>query len=196
MAPALRRNLASAAVGATVTGDGVNLARIVDETEATNWASLTGVADKQVTVDLAGDAPAMVSSVNVSAMLRPAIVGDADPGAQNRFTALRSFAILACNAAVADCSQDASYAQVFVSPTDAFPAGAFRPTAPQLILRSFAIPATLATHLRLRVLTSQCTGNPLYAGEQDADPSAATDCATASPLAPVVRIAEFQAFAS
>jgi hypothetical protein len=190
------RNLAATAAGAVVTGDGVNLARIADDTEATDWASLTGVAGKQVTVDLAGDAPALVSSVNVSALLRPAIAGDPDPGGQNRFTALRSFAILACNAAVADCSQNSSYAQVFVSPADALPAAEFRPVASQLNLRSFAIPPTLATHLRLQVLTSQCTGNPMYAGEQDADPRAATDCATNSPFAQVVRVAEFQAFAS
>ncbi len=43
--------------------------------------------------------PQMVNTINVSAMLRPAITGDADPVPQNRFTALRSFAILACNAA-------------------------------------------------------------------------------------------------
>ena len=44
------------------------------------------------------------------------------------------------------------------------------------------------------MLTSQCTGNPLYAGEQDNDPTAATDCAANSPFRTQVRIAEFQAF--
>ncbi|MFB9629103.1 hypothetical protein [Nonomuraea helvata] len=51
-----------------------------------------------------------------------------------------------------------------------------------------------ATHLMLRVVSTQCTGNPLYAGEQDQDPSPATDCATASPQREQVRAAEFQAF--
>jgi extracellular elastinolytic metalloproteinase len=55
-------------------------------------------------------------------------------------------------------------------------------------------PAVVATHLRLRVLASQCTGNPQYAGEQDDDPANVTDCTTASPFATQVRIAEFQAF--
>jgi hypothetical protein len=190
----LPRNLASTASGASVSGDGVNLDRIADDTEATDWASLTGVAGRQVTVDLAGNRPTLVSEVNVSAMLRPAIAGDVDPGGQNRFSALRSFAILACNAVVADCTQDAGYRTVFTSAPDAFPGGAFRPTAAQLTLRQFHLTPTVATHLRLQVLTSQCTGGPLYAGEQDADPAAATDCATASPAAPLVRIAEFQAF--
>lgn len=67
--------------------------------------------------------------------------------------------------------------------------------APDLNLRQFSIPPTLATVLRLRVLTSQCTGNPLYAGEQDSDPTAATDCAANSQFRTQVRIAEFQAFA-
>jgi hypothetical protein len=190
----LPRNLASGADGAVATGDGVNLDKLVDETEATDWASLDGVAGRQVTVDLVGDSPQLVKQVNVSALLRPAVAGDADPGPQNRFSALRSFAILACNAKVADCTQDSGYREAYRSPKDAFPGGAFRPVAPQLNLRTFTIHPTLATHLRLVVLSSQCTGNPRYAGEQDNDPTAATDCATASPFASQVRIAEFQVF--
>jgi hypothetical protein len=187
-------NLAASARGAAASGDGVNLARLIDETEATDWASLDGVAGKQVTVDLAGDKPELVKQVNVSALLRPAIAGDVDTGTQNRFTALRSFAILACDATRSDCTQDAGYAEVFRSADDAFPGGAFRPVAPQLNLRSFTIHPTLATHLRVRVLASQCTGNPQYAGEQDDDPRAATDCATASAFRSQVRIAEVQVF--
>ena len=190
----LPRNLASTAAGATVTGDGVNLDAIADDTEATDWASLDGVAGKQVTVDLAGTAPQRVTQVNVSALLRPSVDGDADPGPQNRFSALRSFQLLACNAKVADCSTDTGFTSVFTSPANAFPAQAFRPVAPDLNLRQFTIPPTLATALRLRVLTSQCTGNPLYAGEQDSDPTAATDCAANSQFRTQVRIAEFQAF--
>jgi extracellular elastinolytic metalloproteinase len=180
----LPSNLASSALGAVASGDGVNLGKLIDETEATDWASLDGVAGRQVTVDLAGDKPEMVKQVNVSALLRPAITGDVDSGPQNRFSALRSFAILACNAETSDCGQDASYTQVYRSPDDAFPGGAFRPFASQLNLRTFTIHPALATHLRIQVLTSQCTGNPQYAGEQDDDPRAATDCATASAFAP------------
>src|SRR5262249_42377722 len=190
----LPRNLASAASGATASGDGINLARINDDTETTDWASLNGVAGRTVTIHLAGDQPQTVASVNVSAMLRPAITGDPDPGGQNRFSALESFVIQACNATVADCTQDSGYSTVYTSAPDAFPGGAFRPVAPQLSLRSFPITPVQATHLRIVVVASQCTGNPLYAGEQDNDPRAATDCATASPAAQQVRIAEVQAF--
>jgi extracellular elastinolytic metalloproteinase len=191
----LPRNLASAASGAVASGDGVNLAKIVDETEATNWASRDGVAGKQVTIDLAGDHAVAVRKVNVSAMIRPEITGDADAGTQNIFSALRSFEILTCNAATgADCTQDASYRVVYGSPADAFPGAAFRPSSPHINLRSFDVQPSAATHLRIRVVASQCTGGPLYRGEQDDDPRAATDCATASPAANQVRIAEVQAF--
>jgi hypothetical protein len=192
-------NLASSASGAAVSGDGVNHASIADDTESTNWASLDGVTGKQVTVDLAGEQPRLVSRVQVSALLRPNVATGPDPGpvpgSQNRYTALRSFEVLTCNAASADCTTDAGYRPAYTSPADAFPAGAFRPKAPQLALRSFTIRPTVATHLRLRVVHSQCTGSPLYAGEQDNDPRSNTDCATASPNAQQVRTAEFQAFA-
>jgi hypothetical protein len=190
----LPENLASSARGATATGDGVNLDSLIDDTEATDWASLDGVAGKQVTVDLAGDKPELVKQVNVSALLRPAVAGNVDTGTQNRFSALHSFAVLACDATKSDCSDDASYQEVYRSPDNAFPGGRFRPVAPQLNLRSFTIHPTLATHLRLQVLSSQCTGNPLYAGEQDDDPRAATDCAANSQFRQQVRIAEFQVF--
>ena len=181
--------------GATATGDGVNVARLIDDDEATNWASLTGpVAGKGVVVDLAGERN-RVSRVQVSAMLRPAITGDPDPGGQNRFTALRQFRVLACNAVGnVDCTDADDYTPVFTSPADAFPSVAPRPRAPELILRSFDIPDVNATHLRFEVVTSQCTGGPDYAGEQDADPRAGTDCTTNSPQAGVVRAAEFQVF--
>ncbi|MCX5070433.1 M36 family metallopeptidase [Micromonospora lupini] len=190
----LSRNLASTASGATITGDGVNLDRVADDTEATNWASLDGVAGRQLTVDLPGDGPQSVKRVNVSAMLRPAITGDADTGSQNALSALRSFAVSACDATTTDCADPARWQRIYTSAGDAFPGGAYRAYSRDINLRTFAVPTTLATHLRLEVLASQCTGGPQYAGEQDADPATTTDCATASPARAQVRIAEFQAF--
>ena len=189
-------NLASGAAGATAARDGVNVTRLIDDDEATNWASLgSPVAGRQVTVDLAGGVQ-QVRRVQVSAMLRPPIVGDADPGVQSRFSALRQFRVLACQAKGAvDCSRAADFALVYTSPANAFPSIAPRPRAPELIIRSFDIPPTNATHLRFEVVTNQCTGAPDYAGEQDNDPRANTDCSTASPQANNVRAAEFQAFA-
>ena len=105
LAVTMPTNLASAAGGATATGDGVNIARLIDDDEATNWASVGApVAGKGVVVDLAGDGH-LVTRVQVSAMLRPEIVGDPDPGVQSRFSALRQFRVLACNAVgTVDCT--------------------------------------------------------------------------------------------
>ncbi len=139
-----------------VAGDGVNQALLVDDDEATDWAVLGAqavpVAGKGVTVDLAGDVQ-QVRRVQVSALLRPA--NPADPGgdtlAQNRFTALRQFRVLACTASAStDCTAAADFRTVWTSPADAFPATRPRPVAPSLTLRSFEIPQTTATHLRLR----------------------------------------------
>ncbi|PRX69545.1 fungalysin metallopeptidase (M36) [Nonomuraea fuscirosea] len=189
---ALTRNHASAANGAAATGDGVNQLRLIDDTEATNWASLTGApAGKSVVVDLAGDKPVKIRRVQVSALLRPNVGDPADPGAQNRFSSLRSFEVLACSA---NCADPASFRKVYTSRANAFDAGLPRPRGADMLIKSFDIRDTNATHLMLRALSTQCTGNPLYAGEQDADPNSATDCATASPQRDQVRAAEFQAF--
>ncbi|WP_240809948.1 M36 family metallopeptidase [Actinomadura sp. WMMA1423] len=194
----MSRNVAAGANGAAATGDGASQGALLDETEATNWQSVTApVAGRQVTVDLAGDRPVRVGRVQVSAMLRPSAAGDPEGagGTQNRFTALRAFRLLACDATKADCAQAASYRTAYTSPSDAFPADRPRPTAPDLIMRSFDLRDVTATHLRLEVVSSQCTGAPTYAGEQDNDPRSGTDCATASPSAGIVRTAELQAFA-
>ena len=193
--PTLRTNLASAAAGASATGDGINLARLIDDDEATQWAALGAPVEGQaVTVDLAGGQQS-VRRVQVSALLRQQIQTDPDSAAQSRFSALRQFAVYACNAEMgADCTDEAAYALAYTSPADAFPAIAPRPRAPQLIVRSFDVPRIQATHLRFQVVTNQCTGAPDYAGEQDADPRATSDCTTGSPQANNVRAAEFQAF--
>ena len=69
-----------------------------------------------------------------------------------------------------------------------------RPLAPSLTLRGFDVPDTQATHVRLVVLENQCTGTAAYRGEQDSDPSNATDCVDASTRENEVRAAELQVF--
>jgi len=195
-------NWASAAGGATATGDGTTPGAALDETEATNWSAdgraadgtLSGIAGKQITIDLAGSEARNITDVAVSAMIAPG---------QSRFAGLRSFELWACNAtAGADCSTDAGYTKVYTSAGDAFPGDAPRPDGPHLILRDFKVPKFKATHLRLRVLTNQCTGGPAYQGEQDLDPTATTECdinvsaSTAASSRRFVRTAEIQAFSS
>jgi extracellular elastinolytic metalloproteinase len=195
---AMRENFASAANGATASGDGTGLGALIDDTEATNWASLgSPVAGKQVTVRLDPSRTAVTfRRVQVSAMLRTRLPGNASDPSQSRFSALRQFEILACRArGTVDCTQAAQFTSVFTSPADAFPSGIPRPRAPELIMRSFAVPQTTATHVRLRVVTNQCTGTPVYAGDQDDDPANTTDCAAGSTQDDNVRAAELQVFA-
>ncbi|HEX6257543.1 MAG TPA: M36 family metallopeptidase [Euzebyales bacterium] len=196
----VRANLASSHLGATASGDGINADKLIDDTEATNWAALgEPVAGQQVTVRLDPSRPShVIRRVQVSAMLRPADSDDpgGDTGGQSRFSALRQFEVWACQAGpTVDCTQDQAFTKVFTSQADAFPAIAPRPRAPDLIIRSFAIPRTLASAVRLVVVTNQCTGTPDYQGEQDQDPSNPTDCSTASSQATNVRAAELQVFA-
>jgi len=156
------------------------------------------VAGRQVTVRLDPSQPVQnVRRIQVSAMLRTRLPNDpgGDTAAQNRFTALRQFQLLACRAeGGVDCTQDRDFKVVFTSAANAFPSVAPRPRAPDLIIRSFDIPRVRATHVRLRVLTNQCTGTPVYAGDQDDDPLNTTDCAAGSVQDDNVRAAELQVF--
>ncbi len=217
----MRRNLASVHNGATATGDGVNVEKLIDDTEATNWASLESagtasegrgegeqVRGRQVTVEL-GDQPVNVSEVQVSAALRPEMPDNADSDTQSRFSALRSFDILACDVTVNNntCTDDqAEFDIIYRSADDAFPGVRPRPVAPDLALRSFDVQDTDATHIRLRVRDNQCTGSPAYQGEAnpmqdpvfsnpDCDSEETTpDRAVLSPPKDQVRAAELQVF--
>ena len=180
---------------------------MIDDTKATNWdrtGAQPNVAGSTVTVDLTRGVQTF-DRVHVSAMLH---------AGQNRFTALRAFEIWACNAAVENCSNPArDFTKIYTSPDNAFPGFNPRPVAPELILREFRVPQTTATHVQIRVLTNQCTGNKAFQGEQDNDPLNGTDCREGSPgsgtvailgdlpqvLAPrdnEVHIAELQVFGS
>jgi extracellular elastinolytic metalloproteinase len=175
-------NWASKDRGAAATGDGVNFVNLIDDTEETQWerTGSTDVRGTQVTVDLAGTQARKINRVQVSGMLM----------GQNRFTAVRQFAVQACNASALNlgCTLPTGFSTVYTSPADAFPAGTPRPVSPELLIRSFDIPATNATHVRLVVLTNQCTGNPAYQDpgdpattDQDHDPTNDTDCRLGSP---------------
>ena len=131
------------------------------------------VAGSEVTVDLAGTQPRTINRVQVSAMLLPG---------QNRFSALRRFEILTCVASAlnAGCTLPTGFVSRYVSPADAFPGSTPRPVSPELLLRSFDIPSTQATHVRIRVLANQCTGKTDFQGEQDTDPLNNTDCRVTS----------------
>ncbi|HVD16079.1 MAG TPA: M36 family metallopeptidase [Actinomycetota bacterium] len=195
----LPANLASRTNGATISGDGVNLTSLIDDTEATNWASLgVAVQGRAVTVHLDPAKPShKVRRVQVSAHLRPPFTqNDPNDPAQSRFSALRQFQIQVCTVSTGvDCTQDSQFKVAFTSKADAFPAIRPRPRAPELIIRSFDLHSVQATYVRLVVLNNQCTGTPGYQGEQDADPRAVDDCDLGSPQGLNVRAAELQVFA-
>ena len=214
----LATNLASATSGATIAGSsagGVNTGKLIDDTEASNWAGVNpaGVSvdsvSPYVAVDLAGGR-STIRTVRVSAMLRPADDGnDADPNqpdgdSGSRFTALRKFAIEVCvQSATANCTSPlpagavgSPYRRIFTSADNAFAATLPRPLAPNLRFQTIDVPDTAATHVRLVVLENQCSGTPEYAGEQDADPLNDTDCKAASDRDESVRAAELEVFAS
>ena len=169
----LPRNLASTASGAVVTGDGVNLDKLGDDTEATNWASLDGVAGKQVTVDLAGDRAAAGEPGQRQRAAAPARspatstpgrrTGSARCGRSRSSPATRPSPTAPATPATAGCSP---------ARRTRSRAGRSGRSASQLNLRTFTLHADPGdAPAASRVLASQCTGNPRYAGEQDADPA-------------------------
>jgi extracellular elastinolytic metalloproteinase len=170
-------NVASSAKGATATGDGTNHGNLIDGTEATNWSSTpaTPVLGQQVVIALNGRQA--IQAANVSAMLIPG---------QNRFIALRQFQLWGCDAGrtqqnpTCDPAIKAGWKQFLASGPNAFPAVNPRPTAPDLILRTWDTQRTNATHVIFRVIANQCSGQPSYQGEQDADPQYSTDCRVTS----------------
>jgi extracellular elastinolytic metalloproteinase len=181
-------NRASIHKGAVALGTGSNVNNLFDDSEATNWTGNAPVNAQLVTVDLQGSVQ-NVKRVNVSAMLNPESGG--------RFRALRRFEIWTCNGNTATCANPLNYTRIFTSPANAFPGVRPRPTAPDLILRTFDVPDTNATHVQLRVVSSQCTAsNTGFRGDQDNDPSNDTDCVSGSAMDELVRAAELQVFTS
>jgi extracellular elastinolytic metalloproteinase len=200
-------NLAAKSAGGKVIGasaGSLNPGFLIDGTEATAWGHVdpegrnVDETRPSVAVDLAGGVH-RIRRVQVSAMLNPAPadpnevpLAQPDPDSGSRFTALRRFALEAC---VSSCSSaSATWKRFYTSPADAFPGLRPRPVAPNLTLRSFAVPVTPAAAVRLVTLENQCTGYAGYAGEQDADPTNATDCKTASDRGTTVHAAELQVY--
>jgi extracellular elastinolytic metalloproteinase len=166
-------NVVSSVWGATAGGDGAEHGALIDGTEGTNWDSTgtTDVAGRQVVIALGSSKSFRFA--NVSALLAPG---------QNRFTALRAFEILACNAGKdrrnpsCDPANNRGWDRVMSSGPNAFPGGNPRPTAPDMNLRTWDFGNSSGTHVIFRVATNQCTGQPSFQGEQDNDPQFSTDC--------------------
>jgi len=193
----LPTNWASVNKGASASGNGSNLNNLIDDTENSNWVqSGAPVAGSQVIVKLGGGART-VRQVQVSALMKPG---------ESRFSGVRQFEVATCTPSTLDPSCAANFTTIFTSPANAFPSGIPRPLAPDLLIRSFTVPATSATHVRFRVLSNQCTGAPAYNGVTTNDPANANaDCNQPGPLfalgqtspnadVTTVRAAEFEVF--
>jgi hypothetical protein len=185
-------NVASTSKGAVATGDGTNQIRLIDDTENTNWQSTVApVAGRQVTVALAG--AQTFDTARVSAYL---VSGN------NRWTAMRSFELYACTAGAdaanptCDGTIAAGWTRFLKSQDDAFPGASPRPVAPDMQLRTWDVPRTTATHVKLVVVANQCTGDPEFQGEQDNDTRATTDCRTNATGNSQVRAAELELLSS
>ncbi|MCW2777422.1 MAG: peptidase fungalysin, partial [Frankiales bacterium] len=186
-------NLASPVRGATVSAPGAVRAKdVIDEDEGTNLgfdgaAATTKVAGRSVVVDLAGAGASTVKAIAVSALGRPADANVATD-VQGRLIGLRAFDLQAST------DGGKTYRTVYTSPSDYFPVVAPRATAPTTNLRTVTLPkAVRADHLKLVVRTNQCTGQPAFQGDHDADPLNDADC-LASDNAYRVNITEFEAF--
>lgn len=177
----LPTNLASVSKGAAVVTSATAeesltpeaLATLIDDDEGTGVRIGDNglVEGAYAIVQLAGGAKS-VSRIHLSTS-----AGPTNPG---RFTGIRQFEVRTCNGACTNAATDFGNV-VFTSAEDAFPSVRIRPTQPTLRQREFEFPATTATHVMVRVLNTQCTGNPLYAGDQDNDPLVNADCATFQP---------------
>ena len=198
-------NLASRHKGAVAEdADGANNQDLIDDTESTNWAHLgsapVDTTTPSVTVNLAGNNPKLVASVNVSALLRPPDPdNEQDSASQNRFTALRKFRIETCvQGEGSPCNNEtgAGFSPVFTSGDNAFPGDVPRPTAPDLLFKNFDVTNSMATHVRLVVLENQCTGGADFQGDQDNDPTNQSDCKLGSARDNQVRAAELQVFST
>jgi hypothetical protein len=112
---------------------------------------------------------------------------------------LRQFAIHTCNASPANlnCTAPGSFTNIFTSPADAFPGVRWRPVTPALNLRSFSVPNTTASHVRIVMLKSQCSGGPQFtdAANPDNDPLNNPDCVNGSTAEQTMRATELQVFA-
>ena len=180
-------NRASLSKGAVATGTGATSTTCSTTPKLTNWTGLAPAASL-VTVDLQGGVQ-NVKRVNVSAMLNPENGG--------RFRALRQFEIWTCNGNAVTCANNTNFTKIYTSPANAFPGVRPRPVAPDLILRTFDVPDTNATHVQLRVVSNQCTATGTgFRGDQDADPLNDSDCVTGSDADLDVKAAELQVFSS
>ncbi|HEX7180803.1 MAG TPA: M36 family metallopeptidase [Thermoanaerobaculia bacterium] len=184
----LPTNWASSAKGAMASGEGIDHAELIDDTEETNWQALDSapsvtVATPEVTIEL--PTGRLFNRFQVSGML------EVQEGVvlQSRYSSIHGFRLLTCNASLANafCTLPTSFTPIFTSPANAFPSSTLRPLVPDTTIRTFSVPPIVATHIKLEALHNKCTGSPIYqgylgvAGQEDNDPTNSTSCLVGNP---------------
>jgi extracellular elastinolytic metalloproteinase len=190
-------NWAASANGATAAGNGVRHVDLIDETEATNWEDTSApVAGRQVTVSFGGLRDFRLARVSAYLLPPQPQPPPQPPITQNRFSALRAFELYACTAGADARNPTCDGALAAGWTKDLHQPGRRLPGASAAAGRTRPAPADVpdpahATHVRLVVLSNQCTGNPDFNGEQDNDPRSTTNC-DGTAIANQVRVAELQ----
>ncbi|MCW2600831.1 MAG: peptidase fungalysin [Frankiales bacterium] len=191
----LAQNLASAAYQPTVTGNtgALRLGRVVDDTEVTNGAFDTQPVDGRTVTVKFGGGQASFDKLAVSSLHHPALPATGQDAAefQGRLLGIRAFDVQASS------NGGKSFTTIYRSPTDFFPAGAPRATAPDLLLRTITLPKPVtADTVRLVVRSNTCTGGSDFNHEQENDATNPSDCRSTVTNTTRVTITELEVFRS
>ncbi|MBK5305130.1 MAG: M36 family metallopeptidase [Frankiaceae bacterium] len=186
------QNLASKIYGPSVTSNagGLRLGNVLDDSEETNGAfDGQPVAGREITVKFLKPKQTF-NRISVSALHHPAkTLPEGGTEIEGRFLGLRAFDLQAST------DGGATFKTVYSSPSNFFPAQRPRPVAPDLIAREVALPkAITADAVKLVIRTSQCTGNPEYNTEEEADPVQPSACTSLAGYSTQVTVTELQLF--
>lgn len=188
----LKPNLASAGRGATATGNAgaLRVGKVIDDDEATNGAfSGQPVAGRTVTVGLAGGRGTFDSFAVSSLHHPPATLPEGGTEIEGRLLGIRAFDLQASN------DGGKTFTTVYRSPDDFFPANHPRATAPDLLLRTVALPKPVtADSVRLVVRSNTCTGGSDFNHEQEADATNPSDCRSTAANTTDVTVTELEVF--
>jgi len=188
----LLKNYASNSFVPSVSGNAGSLrvTRVTDDDEATNGAfSGQPVAGRAVTVAFTGKRT--FQKIAVSALHHPAQTLPENQGTEieGRLLGVRAFDVQASG------DGGRTWQTVYRSSPDFFPSNAPRPTAPDLVLRSFSLPHPVtADAVRLVVRSNACTGGKDFNHEQEDDPTNPSDCRSTATNGTSVTVTEFEVF--
>ncbi len=191
----LAKNVASSAYGAAISGNAgaLRIGRIIDDSEVTNGAyDGQPVKGRTFTVKFGGGLKTF-DKVALSALHHPALPAKGEDAAefQGRLLGIHTFDLQASS------NGGASFTTIYSSPSNFFPTGRPRATAPDLILRTVKLSKPVrANALRLVIKSNTCTGSADFNHEQEDDVTNPSDCRSTATNTTRVTVTELQAFAA